>query len=221
MELASLPGNAQPTLLCYVFGDQSNFLSSELSKLTLEEEKKAFLISHFTPYYSKLPGFSVSDSECTPVTAYFTDWVRDDLAGNGSYSNFPIKKQQEHNLLGSSQDPGEKDVQALDKDIETIREGLPDRGVWFAGEHTSPFVASGTVTGAWWSGEGVARRLAAEYGVLAEEKVKAGATVQGDREDSGIAGLNDIDGDVLRAEGEGINVRGFSNELGSELCDGS
>lgn len=28
-----------------------------------------------------------------------------------------------------------------------------------AGEHTAPFVALGTVTGAYWSGEGVARRI--------------------------------------------------------------
>ena len=41
---------------------------------------------------------------------------------------------------------------------------MPERGVWLAGEHTAPFVALGTVTGAWWSGEGVGRRIVAAYG---------------------------------------------------------
>ena len=53
----------------------------------------------------------------------------------------------------------------LDQDIEALREGCPERGVWFAGEHTAPFVALGTVTGAWWSGEGVAMRVAEIYGL--------------------------------------------------------
>jgi hypothetical protein len=40
-----------------------------------------------------------------------------------------------------------------------MRTGVPAEGVWLAGEHTAPFVALGTVTGAYWSGEGVARRI--------------------------------------------------------------
>lgn len=52
----------------------------------------------------------------------------------------------------------------LDGDIEALRAGMPERGVWLAGEHTAPFVALGTVTGAWWSGDGVARRIVAAYG---------------------------------------------------------
>lgn len=63
-----------------------------------------------------------------------------------------------------------------------MRRGVPERGLWFAGEHTSPFVALGkiyrasgsseiptnalflgTVTGAYWSGEGVAKRIARAY----------------------------------------------------------
>lgn len=72
--------------------------------------------------------------------------MNDNLAGNGSYSNFPTGLEQG------------------DKDIEVMREGIPGRGIWFAGEHTSPFVAIGTVTGAYWSGEGVAKRIAEAYG---------------------------------------------------------
>ena len=53
----------------------------------------------------------------------------------------------------------------LDKDIEALREGCPDRNLWFAGEHTAPFVALGTTTGAYWSGEAVAERIARVYGM--------------------------------------------------------
>lgn len=38
--------------------------------------------------------------------------------------------------------------------------------MWFAGEHTAPFIALGTTTGAYWSGEGVARRIVRAYQAL-------------------------------------------------------
>lgn len=50
-----------------------------------------------------------------------------------------------------------------DRDIEVLREGCPGRGLWFAGEHTAPFIAYGTVTGAYWSGEHVGERIAKSY----------------------------------------------------------
>lgn len=40
-----------------------------------------------------------------------------------------------------------------------------ERGVWFAGEHTAPFVALGTTTGALWSGERVARGVCEVVGL--------------------------------------------------------
>ncbi|OJD21777.1 hypothetical protein ACJ73_06884 [Blastomyces percursus] len=41
-----------------------------------------------------------------------------------------------------------------------MREGMGvERGVWFAGEHTAPFVGLGTTSGAYWSGEAVAGRI--------------------------------------------------------------
>lgn len=46
-----------------------------------------------------------------------------------------------------------------------MRRGVPERGIWLAGEHTAPLVALGTVTGAWWSGEGVAKRIVWAYGL--------------------------------------------------------
>ena len=42
-------------------------------------------------------------------------------------------------------------------------------GLWLAGEHTAPFVALGTTTGAYWSGEGVARRICKKWGRVVVE----------------------------------------------------
>lgn len=83
---------------------------------------------------------------CQPTGCFATDWLHDDLAGNGSYSNFQVG------------------LQDGDRDICAMREGVPSEGVWLAGEHTAPFVALGTVTGAYWSGESVGRRIAETYG---------------------------------------------------------
>lgn len=46
-----------------------------------------------------------------------------------------------------------------------MRRGLPERSVWLAGEHTAPFVALGTVTGAYWAGEGVGKRIVKAFGL--------------------------------------------------------
>jgi len=43
--------------------------------------------------------------------------------------------------------------------VECMRRGMPEQGIWIAGEHTAPFVALGTATGAYWSGEKVALRI--------------------------------------------------------------
>ncbi|KAJ2986747.1 hypothetical protein NUW58_g4880 [Xylaria curta] len=121
VELSSFtPSDSHPTLLFYTYGDQSKFLTSEVAKLSSKEKKDAFLYEWFRPYYSRLPHYEASSPDCQPVCCYATDWLKDDLAGNGSYSNFQVGLEEG------------------DTDIELMREGLPDRGLWFAGEHTSP-----------------------------------------------------------------------------------
>ncbi|KAI1179277.1 FAD/NAD(P)-binding domain-containing protein [Nemania sp. FL0916] len=147
VELASFaPPNSHPTLLFYTYGDQSRFLTNEVAKLASKEKKDAFLYEWFRPYYSRLPHYEEGSPDCEPVSCFATDWLKDDLAGNGSYSNFQVGLEEG------------------DKDIEIMREGMPDRGLWLAGEHTAPFVALGTVTGAYWSGESVGQRIAQAYG---------------------------------------------------------
>ncbi|KAF2965690.1 hypothetical protein GQX73_g7886 [Xylaria multiplex] len=147
VELSSFgPSDSHPTLLFYTYGDQSKYLTSEVAKLSSKEKKDAFLYEWFRPYYSRLPHYNENSPDCQPVSCYATEWLKDELAGNGSYSNFQVGLEEG------------------DKDIKTMREGVPDRGLWLAGEHTSPFVALGTVTGAYWSGESVGKRIAQAYG---------------------------------------------------------
>lgn len=148
VELGSLgggPDTAHPTLLFYTYGDQSRHLTSRLRTLATAKEKSEFLFGYFKPYYSRLPSYEEGNPGCQPTGCLATDWLGDELAGNGSYANF------------------QRGLAEGDRDIETMRAGVPAEGVWLAGEHTAPFVALGTVTGAYWSGEGVARRIAGCY----------------------------------------------------------
>lgn len=84
-----------------------------------------------------------------PKGVFATNWVSDEFAGYGSYTNFQVG------------------LEDGDGCVEGLRRGMPEKGIWFAGEHTAPFVALGTSTGAWWSGEGVAGRIV-EAAVVAE-----------------------------------------------------
>jgi hypothetical protein len=84
-----------------------------------------------------------------------TTWQADRFAGNGSYCNFQVGLER-----------GDEDIQVM-----RAAGGLTTQGLWLAGEHTAPFIALGTTTGAWWSGEGVARRICNAYGLAVPEDV--------------------------------------------------
>ncbi|KAK0635890.1 hypothetical protein B0T17DRAFT_485278 [Bombardia bombarda] len=150
VELASLddPSISHPTLLFYIYGAESQHVTSKIRSLSGKNERDEFLFAFFKPYYSRLPSYREDGPECQPSGCISTDWLHDDLAGNGSYSNFQVGLEE-----------GDKDVRAM-------RAGVPDEGIWLAGEHTAPFVALGTVTGAYWSGEDIAKRIAQSYGWL-------------------------------------------------------
>lgn len=163
VELGSLgSGAAHPTLLFYTYGEQSHHLTSTLRSLRTQKEKDAFVYEYFRPYYSRLPSYDASRADCQPAACFATDWSGDELAGNGSYANF------------------QAGLQEGDKDVVAMRNGVPAEGVWLAGEHTAPFVALGTVTGAYWSGEHVARRIAQVYGRARENK--GGVVVDGEKD---------------------------------------
>lgn len=158
MSLASLPENcAQPTLLFYTYGPSGAHIVSQIADLDPEsEEYRDTLIGFTKPFYSRLQGYSETSPHCVPSSILATKWQIDPYAGYGSYSNFQIGLEQG------------------DKDIEIMREGAGmERGVWFAGEHTSPFVALGTTTGAYWSGERAAKQICDKRG-LSVDGVTAG-----------------------------------------------
>lgn len=148
MNLAALPApNAHPTLLFYIYGDCATHIASLVSSKTGHDTLQSQLADFLQPYYSRLPNYSDTNPACHPKAALATAWTNDELAGYGSYSNFPVG------------------LEAGDKDIETLRRGCPEWGVWFAGEHTAGFESMGTTTGAWESGERVASRILEAHGL--------------------------------------------------------
>ncbi|KAF2648120.1 amine oxidase [Lophiostoma macrostomum CBS 122681] len=158
MNLAALPTpHAHPTILFYTQGPTSLHLATQLRAYPSPSHPsaQAMLTTFFLPYYSRLPNYDPANPSHQPTNLLATAWANDELAGYGSYSNF------------------QTGLERGDQDIEVMRRGMPERGVWLAGEHTAPFVALGTVTGAYWSGEGVAKRIlkAWELGEVDESKV--------------------------------------------------
>ena len=168
VSLASLPGPcAHPTLLFYFHGPCAQHVTSLIQGLDpASKEYTSRLDAFFQPYYSLLPGFSASSPECRPSAISATNWQNDEFAGFGSYTTF------------QASDPAKDGEVQLDRDIEALREGCPERGIWFAGEHTAPFVALGTVTGAYWSGAAVARRVAEVYGLGSRDEGQQDLTDQ-------------------------------------------
>jgi Flavin containing amine oxidoreductase len=149
LSLSCLPApHNHPTLLFYTSGPTSIKLSSlsDASPLLVTSDiaKHPIISSYLEPIFKCLPNYNESDPSCQPVAFLFTNWEKDEYAGNGSYTYQPV---------GGTE---------LDADVECLRHGLPERGIWLAGEHTAPFVALGTVTGAWWSGDAVAKRVMME-----------------------------------------------------------
>jgi Flavin containing amine oxidoreductase len=134
------PPNGHPTLLFYTTATTSTHISTLLAT-TPSQPTPTTLLPFFTRYISLLPYYDRSSPACHPTAILATNWLADPLAGCGSYTFFPAGLTQGHEL------------------VQRLRRGMPERRVWFAGEHTAPFVALGTVTGAWWSGEGVAGRI--------------------------------------------------------------
>lgn len=147
--------HAKPTLLIYTHNPCAEHVTSLIRGISPDSpEYCAALNTFFKPYYSRLPHFIEDSPDCTPTALLATDWHGDDLAGNGSYTNFQVSESAE---------AGEE--VRLDEDVRAMRAGVPERGVWLAGEHTAPFVGLGTTTGAYWSGESAGLRVLAANGL--------------------------------------------------------
>lgn len=93
--------HSHPTLLFYTYGPCAAHVSSLIHALSpTSQEYFAALNDFFRPYYSRLPNYRVDSPDCKPRAILATDWHNDDLAGNGSYTNFQV-----------SEDVGEGDEQ--------------------------------------------------------------------------------------------------------------
>jgi hypothetical protein len=87
---------------------------------------------------------------------------RGGLAVSGN-SNGSVKSALD---VSANRNDGDVDVRVNgDSTTSTPSLSLSPGGLWLAGEHVAPFVALGTTTGAYWSGEGVARRVCGKWGV--------------------------------------------------------
>lgn len=152
LSLSTLPPPcSQPTLLFYTYGPCATHIVNAIAPFPpSSREYNQTLTAALEPFYSRLPGYDAASPDCAPVSLLATAWQNDPYAGNGSYCNFQV------GLTGA------------DKDIEVLRSGCGvggGRGLWFAGEHTAPFVALGTTTGAYWSGERAAVQVCEKFGL--------------------------------------------------------
>ena len=158
VSLAALPAGCEhATLLFYINGPCSEYVTILVrNSRPGSREHYQKLEAFFSPYYTRLPNFDAVT--CKPISFCNTDWQNDEFAGNGSYTTFQTSNYERDGLV------------ELDKDIDILRVGCPERNLWFAGEHTAPTLALGTTTGAYWSGEAVAERIGKIYGLHDEQQ---------------------------------------------------
>ncbi|KAL4909681.1 hypothetical protein BDW74DRAFT_173174 [Aspergillus multicolor] len=153
ISFSGLPGQcSQHVLMFFVYGQWGRHITGLVRGMKQghdSNEHYQILNKHFRPYYSRMPNYDAASADCKPLEFMSTDWQNDPFAGYGSFTNQPV---------------GSGDCA---KHFRVLREGMgEDRGIWFAGEHTSPPGGLGTVTGAYWSGEEVAKRVARRHGTV-------------------------------------------------------
>jgi hypothetical protein len=175
--------HAQPTLLFGIYGPCATHITSAINTLSPSSPEYFRVIDDFfRPYYALLPNYDATNPHCRPRAVLATNWQNDELAGYGSYMNFKTPEPREEGVR-----EGVGEGSRLEDDIRALRVGMPERGIWFAGDHTAPFVALGTLTGAYWSGELVGMRILKGYG-RALESVGGKEVVIGNGENGRGAG---------------------------------
>lgn len=138
--------NRHPTILFYTYGDCSRHIVDQVHGRSKEDQYR-FVTDFFQPYFSRLPGYDAAAADCVPTAILATTWQKDELNGNASYCNFQVG------------------IEAADQDVLAIRNGVPERRLWFCGEHAAPFEECGTVAGAYLSGQAAAERILAANGL--------------------------------------------------------
>ncbi|KAL8982291.1 MAG: hypothetical protein Q9205_003153 [Flavoplaca limonia] len=150
ISFSSLPAPfSQPVIMFFAYGQWARHITGLVRGMAQDcQEYYQILDDNFRPYYSKMPNYDPFSSSCKPLAFMSTDWQGDKFAGFGSYTNLPTASGDclQH--------------------FEALQEGMGEtRGIWFAGEHTSPPGGLGTVHGAYWSGGEVAKKVAQRYNV--------------------------------------------------------
>lgn len=137
--------DSHPTLLIYTFGELSAHICSLVRDNPDKDMQYTALDEFFRPYYSRLPSYSPDEPDFQPKGYLASTWRYDELAGYGSYCNMQVK------------------IDGADKHIQSLQGGLPEQGVWFAGEHAAPIEERGTVGGAYLSAEIAAAKIVAKH----------------------------------------------------------
>ena len=134
---------SQPVIMFFAYGQWGRHITGLVRGMAQDsDEYYRTLDENFRPYYSKLPHYDPTLHKFKPLEFLSTDWQGDKFAGFGSFTNLPT---------GSGDGC---------QHFEALREGMGEsRGISFAGEHRSSPGGLGTVTGAYWSGEEVAKRI--------------------------------------------------------------
>lgn len=137
--------DSHPTLLIYTFGELSAHICFLVRDNPDKDMQYTVLDEFFRPYYSRLPSYSPDEPDCRPKGYLASTWRYDELAGYGSYCNMQVE------------------IDGAEKHIQCLQDGLPGRGVWFAGEHAAPIEERGTVGGAYLSAEIAAAKIVAKH----------------------------------------------------------
>jgi hypothetical protein len=136
----------------YLYGDCSKYIAT-LRHTRTKEEQYTLFDAFFRPYYSRLPHYNEAAVECKPVAFLATAWRFDEFSGYGSYCNFQVG------------------IEKADEHVRALQTGLPELGIWFAGEHTAPLEEMGTATGAYLSGKRAGEHIVKRYGTEPRESV--------------------------------------------------
>jgi hypothetical protein len=192
VSLAHLPDpTAHPTLLFYIYGACATHIVNSISNLLPHSEPYDEKLHAFAElFFSRLPNYNPTSQSCNPTAYLMTQWQADPFAGYGSYSNFQVGLEH-----------GDQDIEVMRNAGGLSEEG---QGVWLAGEHTAPFIALGTTTGAWWSGEAVAKRVCRKMGITVDEDEPT--VVNGDKE----VDLRPKKKNLVKTEMDGANAAGLA-----------
>ncbi len=134
ISIAQFPVNAQPVLLVYSADKLARYIAD-----LYKNKGKDGICRWLQKYVSRLPGHAPT-VDCAIKDVQLTHWTTDPFS-YGSYTYAPT----------GAEDSG--------RDIEILGKGLPERAIYFAGEHAGNSTNMGCVHGALLSADSAVRNL--------------------------------------------------------------